>query len=131
MLLYVHTGDAAAAGSAAYRPPAAEEARGWGDTGPMSISKWLYQATHSSIYLPISAHICPYLPISPHISPYLQVALPGDASPLPPHPCPYQAARNADFEWFDLYSAEAAEPRAPLQDWPEFKRLQAGDIGEI
>ena len=75
VLLYVHTGDAA--GSAAYLPPAAEEARG-GDTGPMGVSKWLYQA-----------------------------------------------ARNADFEWFDLYGAEAAEPRTPLQDWPEFRRLQA------
>ena len=88
---------------------------------------------HLQVVLPGDApYISPYLTISRHISPHLQVAaLPGDASPLPPQPCPYQAARNADFAWFDLYSAEATEPRAPLQDWPEFKRLQAGDIGEI
>ena len=99
--------------------------------GVLSVAHAKQRFVYHAVHLPIAPHISPYLPISPHISPYLQVALPGDASPLPPHPCPYQAARNADFEWFDLYSAEAAEPRAPLQDWPEFKRLQAGDIGEI
>ena len=87
MLLYVHTGDAAGAGSAAYRPPAAEEARGWGDTGPMGISKWLYQAAHISLYLPISPHISKWLYQAAHISLYL---------PISPHVCKrlYQAAQS-------------------------------------
>merc|ERR1740130_1744870 len=51
VLLYVHTGQAGPAGggagsAAGYRSPADEV----GDAAPMSLSKWLFQATHTAGY---------------------------------------------------------------------------------